>query len=103
VIASTLQERMMIKKLLLVLALTSLLPFALAAPGYAVDPPAVDPGTAADPADPNAAPDPPDGTIDPNATYPTDGDQGTDQGEPVPGAGDTPPVVPPAGGNDAPD
>ena len=30
-------------------------------------------GTAAEPADPNAAPYPPDGVIDPNAEYPTDG------------------------------
>lgn len=87
----------MIKRLLLALALASLLPFAAVAAGYATDPPPADPGTAADPADPNAAPDPPDGTVDPNATYPTDPGQGTDQGE-VPAEGADTPPAPPAGG-----
>ncbi len=88
----------MIKKRLLVLALTSLLPFAGVAPGYAADPPPTDPGMAAEPADPNAAPDPPDGVVDPNATYPTDEGDSTDQGE----TGADAPAAPPAGGNNAP-
>jgi hypothetical protein len=90
----------MTKKLLLVLALTSLLPFAVAAPGYAAaDAPPTDAGMAAEPADPNAAPDPPDGVVDPNATYPTDEGDSTDQGE----TGADAPTAPPAGGNQAPD
>jgi hypothetical protein len=94
----------MIKKLLLVLALTSLLPFAASAPGYAADPLPADPGgTAADPADPNAAPYPPDGVVDPNATYPTDEGDSTDQGETGAAAPAVPPDAPPAGGNSPPD
>lgn len=93
----------MIKKLLLVLALTGLLPFAVAAPGYAADPLPTDPGMVAEPADPNAAPDPPDGVVDPNATYPTDEGQSTDQGETGVDAPAAPPAAPPAGGNQAPD
>jgi hypothetical protein len=93
----------MIKKLLLILALTGLLPFAVAAPGYAADPPPTDPGMVAEPADPNAAPDPPDGVVDPNATYPTDEGQSTDQGETGADAPAAPPAAPPGGGNNAPD
>ena len=47
-------------------------------------PPPADAGPATEPDDPNAAPYPPDGVIDPNAEYPTDGAEGTDQGEAVP-------------------
>jgi hypothetical protein len=93
----------MIKKLLLVLALTSLLPFAAPAPGYAADPLPTGPGVAADPPDPNAAPDPPDGVVDPNAAYPTDEGDSTDQGETGADAPAAPPGAPPAGGNQAPD
>ena len=71
----------MSKKLPLAAALIGLLPVVLVAPGYAAEPPADDPGMAAEPADPNAAPYPPDGVTDPNVDYPTDGTEGTDQGE----------------------
>jgi hypothetical protein len=90
----------MMKKPLLVLALISLLPFAVAAPGYAADPPPTDPGMAAEPPDPNAAPDPPDGVVDPNANYPTDESQTTDQGETGVAA---PSTAAPGGGNGPPD
>ena len=106
------------RKLLLVLALSSLLSAALAARSYAEPspPPPADAGPATAPDDPNAAPYPPDGVTDPNAQYPTDGTEGTDQGEAVPdapnatpppaGDGDPPPAgddAPPVKGNDAPD
>jgi hypothetical protein len=86
----------MSKRLLPFLALLSLLPYAAATSSYAADPPPNDPGMAAEPEDPNAAPYPPDGVTDPNAVYPTDGTEGTDQGE----IGAEAP--PPAGGNDTP-
>lgn len=86
----------MLKKVLLVVALMGLFPFTVAAPGYAADPPP-DQGMPAEPEDPNASPDPPDGVTDPNADYPVDNTEGTDQGET---GAETPP---PAGGNDAPD
>lgn len=80
----------MSKKLLLVLALIGSLPYA-AAPARAADPAPADSGMVAEPEDPDAAPYPPDGVTDPNAEYPTDGSEGTDQGE----AGvDTPPAAP---------
>ncbi len=72
----------MIKKLLLVLALTSLLPFAASAPGYAADPPPTDPA-ARRPSRPIPTRHP----IRPTAwstrtpTYPTDEGESTDQGE----------------------
>lgn len=68
------------KKLLLIPALISLLPYA-AAPSYAADPPPAGSGMVAEPEDPDAAPYPPDGVTDPSAEYPTDGNDGTDQGE----------------------
>ena len=68
------------KKLLLIPALISLLPYA-AAPSYAADPPPADSGMAAEPEDPDAAPYPPDGVTDPHAEYPPDGSAGTDQGD----------------------
>ena len=106
------------RKLLLVLALSSLLSVAVAARSYAEPPPPppADAGPATEPDDPNAAPYPPDGVTDPNAQYPTDGTEGTDQGEAVPdapnatppsaGDGGPPPAgdgAPPVKGNDAPD
>lgn len=86
-------------RLLPLLALMSLLPVAAVAAGNAAAPPSpppVDSGPASEPEDPNAAPYPPDGVTDPSAEYPTDGTEGTDQGETVPD-----PSTPPAG-NDAP-
>ena len=86
-------------RVLPLLALMSLLPVAAAAAGNAADPPPpVDSGPASEPEDPNAAPYPPDGVTDPNAEYPTDGTEGTDQGEAVPV--DAPPA---AAGKAAPD
>jgi hypothetical protein len=95
------------RKVVLVLAVSGLLSAAVAARSYAEPPPPppADGGPANEPDDPNAAPYPPDGVTDPNAQYPTDGSEGTDQGEVVPDAGlpaagdDAPPVK----GNDAPD
>jgi hypothetical protein len=89
------------RKLLLVLALSSLLSFATAAPSYAEPPPPppADAGPATEPDDPNAAPYPPDGVTDPNAQYPTDGTEGTDQGEAIQ---DAPTATPPPAGDDAP-
>jgi hypothetical protein len=87
-------------KILLVLALATLLPIGASAAGNAADPPPTPPADAVpgpEPDDPNAAPYPPDGVIDPNAEYPTDGAEGTDQGEagapadPPPAAGDAAP------------
>ncbi len=86
-------------RILLVLALASLLPIAAVAAGTAADPPPTPPADAVpatEPDDPNAAPYPPDGVIDPNAEYPTDGAEGTDQGET--GA----PANPPAAGDATP-
>ena len=83
-------------RLLPLVALMGLLPVAAIAAGNAAEqpaPPPADTGPASEPEDPNAAPYPPDGVTDPNAEYPTDGSEGTDQGEAVPP--DTPP--PPAG------
>ena len=80
------QEGEMRRRLLpLVLALSSLLSFATAASSDAEQPPPppADAGPATEPDDPNAAPYPPDGVTDPNAQYPTDGTEGTDQGEAV--------------------
>jgi hypothetical protein len=87
-------------KLPLAAALIGLLPVVVVGPGYAAEPPPVDPGMAAEPADPDAAPYPPDGVTDPNVDYPTDGTEGTDQGEagvdgPASPAADAP--APPAG------
>jgi hypothetical protein len=76
---------------ILVLAVVTLLPFATAPLVSAAEPPA-DSGMASEPEDPNAAPYPPDGVIDPNVDYPTDGVEGTDQGE----AGATDQPAPPA-------
>lgn len=76
----------MIKKLLAI-ALVGLLPFVGAAKAYAEEPPPEVGATAPD--DPDAQPYPPDGVTDPNATYPTDGSEGTDQGE----AGAEPPAA----------
>ena len=59
----------------------SLLPFAAAALVLCRRSAAGRPGMATEPDDPNAAPYPPDGVTDPNAEYPTDGTEGTDQGE----------------------
>lgn len=81
----------MIRKLLPVVALLVLLPLAVAFQVYAEEPPAGESGAAA-PDDPNAQPYPPDGVTDPNATYPTDGSNMTDQGE----TGIEPPAGPPA-------
>jgi hypothetical protein len=85
----------MSKKLLLVLALIIALPY-VAAPARAADPPPDDAGMAAEPEDPDAAPYPPDGVTDPNAEYPTDASEGTDQGET-----ETPPPAPPSGNGGA--
>ena len=74
-------------RLMPLVALMSLLPVAALAAGNAADPPTpppTDAGPASEPDDPNAAPYPPDGVTDPNAEYPTDGTEGTDQGEAVP-------------------
>jgi hypothetical protein len=70
----------MTKRLSMALALAGLL---LAAPAalYAADAPPTDPGMTNEPADPDAQPYPPDGVTDPNANYPTDGQEGTSQGE----------------------
>lgn len=82
---------------LLALVLASILPFATASLLLAAEPPA-DTGMATEPEDPNAAPYPPDGVTDPNVDYPTDGPEGTDQGE----AGATNQAAPPAGAAPAP-
>ena len=87
-------------RLLPLVALMGLLPVAAIAAGNAADqpaPPPADTGPVSEPEDPNAAPYPPDGVTDPNAEYPTDGTEGTDQGEAIP-----PDASPPPAGNDAP-
>jgi hypothetical protein len=92
------------RKLLPVLALSSLLSAVAVAPSYAEPPPPLpDGGPVTEPDDPDAAPYPPDGVTDPDVQYPTDGTEGTDQGEADPDA-----LTPPAGDgappvNDAPD
>ena len=86
-------------RLLPLVALMSLLPVAAIAAGNAADqpsPPPVDTGPASEPEDPNAAPYPPDGVTDPNAEYPTDGTEGTDQGEAAPPDAPPPPAPPDA-------
>ncbi len=86
-------------RLLPLVALIGLLPVAAIAAGNAADqpaPPPADTGPVSEPEDPNAAPYPPDGVTDPNAEYPTDGTEGTDQGEGIPPDASPPPA------NDAP-
>ena len=86
-------------RLLPLVALMGLLPVAAIAAGNAADQPVAPPadaGPASEPED-HEAPYPPDGVTDPNAEYPTDGTEGTDQGEAVP-----PDASPPPAGNDAP-
>ena len=82
---------------LLALVLASILPLATASVVSAAEPPA-DSGMATEPEDPNAAPYPPDGVTDPNVDYPTDGPEGTDQGE----AGATDQPAPPTAAAPAP-
>lgn len=81
----------MIKKLLPVAALLAVLPLTVATGVYAEEPPPGEAGAAA-PDDPNAQPYPPDGVTDPNAQYPTDPSNMTDQGE----TGAEPPAAPPS-------
>lgn len=89
----------MIRKLLLAISISTLLPFTVTPMAYAADPPpAADPQAvpqgAPEPDDPDGQPYPPDGVTDPNATYPTDGaGDTTDPGE----AGAVAPDAPPAG------
>jgi hypothetical protein len=82
----------MLKKVLLILAFLGLSAFTAATPGVAADPPAEQGAT--EPEDPDAAPYPPDGVTDPNADYPVDGSEGTDQGEPGAGADPAPQPAP---------
>jgi hypothetical protein len=99
----------MLKKTLLAVACVAFLPLAATLPALAADPPA-DQGMTAPPEDPDAAPYPPDGVTDPNAEYPVDGAEGTDQGEPgaepAPGPAAQPapaPAAPPPAKGKAPD
>lgn len=71
----------MLKKMLLTVAFLALFPFTASLPTQAADP-GDDQGMTAPPDDPDAAPYPPDGVTDPNAEYPIDAPEGTDQGEP---------------------
>ncbi len=99
-------------KKLPLLALIGLLSFGGASLAHAAEEPPTDAGMASEPDDPNAAPYPPDGVTDPNVEYPTDGPEGTDEGEagaeaPAPSTADpaAPPAaggVPPANGKKAP-
>jgi len=94
-------------KKLMIFTFSALLAGASVPAVYAAEPPANDPTAAGqqspDPetAEPGAvddAPYPPDGVTDPDVVYPTDGTEGTDQGE----FGAEAPK-PEGGGNDAPD
>lgn len=97
----------MLKKVLLAVGFLGLVASTATVPAYAADPPP-EQGTT-EPEDPDAAPYPPDGVTDPNANYPVDAPEGTDQGEPggeaaapapgeqaAPAPATPPPAAPPA-------
>ena len=92
-------------KKLLIFTFLAFVAGAIVPPVQAAEPPADDPAAAERGAEQGAdqgavddAPYPPDGVTDPGVVYPTDGTEGTDQGE----FGAEPPK-PDSGGNDAPD
>jgi len=94
-------------KKLLILTFLALLAGASVQAVHAAEPPASDPAAAgqqgadegvAEPGAVDDAPYPPDGVTDPDVVYPTDGTEGTDQGE---FGADAP--KPESGNNDAPD